>query len=99
MAMELFDPTITALERSAASSIKKSEVINQNIANISNPDYKAKTFDDVLGKAVERQDRKQVVLEEEMAEMSKNSGRYSAYLKLLASKFGVLRTVISQGRR
>ncbi len=99
MAMELFDSTITALERSASNSIKKSEVIGQNIANISNPDYKAKKFDDVLGKAVERQDRKQVVLEEEMIDMSKNSGRYSAYLKLLSAKFGVLRTVISQGRK
>ena len=99
MALELFDATMSNLEKSAKIQIEKQTVTNQNIANAGNPNYTAKKFDEVLGKAVERQENKQVVLEQEMADMAKTTSRYSATLKLLAAKYGVMRTVISQGRK
>ena len=46
-----------------------------------------------------KQDKKQVVLEEELAALTDNSVKYSAYVKLLSSKINILRSVATQGRR
>ena len=96
---EFFDPTIGNLESSIARSSKIQETIAHNIANAQTPGYVAKVFDNELNKAVEREDSKTVKLEEEMAEMSKNSTRHSAYVKLLTQKLGMLRTIVTQGRK
>lgn len=96
---EIFDATMSNLEGAMGRAMRVQEVTAQNVANANNPDFTAKKFDEVLGKAVERREKPNVVLEEEMAEMSKNSGHYSAYIKLMSSKLAMLRTVISQGRK
>ncbi|MGB9613669.1 MAG: flagellar basal body rod protein FlgB, partial [Candidatus Margulisiibacteriota bacterium] len=70
-----------------------------NIANAKTPGYEALTFDEELMRAVKRLDQKQVVLEEELAALTENSIKYSAYVKLLSSKINVLRTIATQGRR
>lgn len=95
----IFDPTMGSLENSIRNSAKAQEVISHNIANANTPGYVPKKFDEVLGKAVEKRDRASVNMEEEMADMARNSGRYSAYLKMFNSKLSVLRTIISQGRK
>lgn len=96
---EIFDPTIGNLESAMARTVKIQETIAQNIANAQTPGYIPKVFDEELNKAVERQDRDSVRLEEEMAEMSKNNIRNSAYVKLLTQKLGMLRTIVTQGRK
>jgi len=78
---------------------RRQETISHNIANANTPGYEALTFDEQLMQAVKRLDKKDVVLEEELASLTDNSIKYSAYVKMLSSKFGVLRTVVSQGRR
>jgi flagellar basal body rod protein FlgB len=98
MIYEVFDATIVNLQDGIEKATKKQAVIAQNIANINNPDYQALEFDEVLNRAVERANGK-VVLEEELAALSKNSIEHSAYVKLLASKMNVLHTVATQGRR
>lgn len=98
MGIELFDGTVDNLQHGIEKATKKQAVIAQNIANINNPDYEALEFDDVLNKAVKRANKK-VVLEEELATLSRNSMEHSAYVKLLASKMNVLHTVVTQGRR
>lgn len=95
----IFDPTMASLEKSISHATKTQEIISQNIANAQTPGYVAKKFDKVLERAVERRDSTGVNLEEEMAAMAQNSGRHSAYLKLMSSKLAILRTVISQGRK
>ena len=99
MSMEIYDQTFDSLERAMKVAAMKQAVIAQNIANAKTPGYEALTFDEQLGKAVKRQDKKDVTMEDEMAELAKNSGQYTAYVKLLTSKIGVLRTIATQGKR
>jgi flagellar basal body rod protein FlgB len=98
MVMEIFDDTFVTLQRAVDRATKKQAVIAQNIANINNTQYEALEFDEVLDKAVKRTN-KTIVIEEEMAALSRNSIEHSAYIKLLASKINVIRTVATQGRR
>lgn len=96
---EIFDPAIGNLESAMAKTVKIQETIAQNISNAQTPGYVPRIFDEELNKAVERQDRKTVKLEEEMADMAKNNTRHSAYVKLLTQKLGMLRTIVTQGRK
>jgi len=95
----LFDESFGNLERAMEIATKKQAVIAHNIANAKTPGYEALTFDEELMRAVKRLDKKQVVLEEELAALTENSMKYSAYVKLLSSKINVLRTIATQGRR
>jgi len=95
----VFDNTISNLEGGMRTSAAKQTVIAHNLANANTPGYEPMDFDEELGKAVKRQDSKKVILEEEMARLSENSVRYSAYVKLLTQKFSILRSVVTQGRK
>ena len=99
MVLEIFDETFGSLERAMSLATKTQAVIAQNIANAKTPGYEAMTFDAELDKAVKRRDKKQVTLEDEMAALAENSGKYSAYVKLMTSKLNVLKSVVTQGRR
>jgi len=94
----IFDPTVDVLQGGIERAAKKQAIIAQNIANANNPNYIPMDFDEVLNKAVKRTN-KSIVIEEEMASLSKNSIEHSAYIKLLASKISVIRTVVTQGRK
>ncbi|MFA6169545.1 MAG: hypothetical protein WCW67_02290 [Candidatus Margulisiibacteriota bacterium] len=97
--MEVFDPTFGQMERSMAIATKRQAVITQNVANAKTPGFEALEFDEQLMKAVKRQDKKEVVLEDELAALTKNSVEYSSYVKLMTSKLNILKTIASQGRR
>ena len=97
--MEVFDSTFGQLERSMAVSTKRQAIITQNIANAKTPGYEAMDFDEQLMKAVKRQDQKEVVLEDELAALTKNSVEYSSYVKLMTSKLSILKSIASQGRK
>lgn len=96
-AVGIFDENIDKLEQAMRIEAMKQAITAQNIANAKTPGYIAKTFDHELMQAVDRLDRKDVVLEEELADLAKN--KYSTYSKMIISKFGVLHTIASQGRR
>ncbi len=95
----MFDNTISNLEGGLRKSAAKQAVTAQNISNAETPGYAPLDFDEELGKAVKRQGNKKVILEEEMSNLSQNSVRYSAYVKLLTQKFNILRSVVTQGRK
>lgn len=95
----IFDPTFKQLEQGMRVASAKQAVIAHNIANANNPDFEAMEFNEELGRAEKRLDNKKVVVEEEMADLSENSVRYSSYVKLLSSKLGILRTIATQGRK
>jgi flagellar basal body rod protein FlgB len=95
----MFDETFGGLERAMQVATQRQMVIAQNIANAKTPGYKALAFDEQLMRAVERQDRQDVVLEDELAALTANSVKYSACTKLMASKIGVMKTIVTQGRR
>jgi flagellar basal body rod protein FlgB len=97
--LSLFDRSFSDLERAMQVATQKHAVIAHNIANAKTPGYQPMTFDEELMRAVKRQDQKQVVLEDEMAALTQNSIKYSACVKLMASKINVLKTIATQGRR
>jgi flagellar basal body rod protein FlgB len=97
--LEIFDSSFSALERAMRVATMKQTVIAHNIANARTPGYEPMTFDEELMRAVKRQDKKQVVIEEELNDLARNSGKYSAMTKLMASKVNILKTIASQGRR
>ena len=78
---------------------RRQEVISHNIANANTPGFEALKFDEHLMQAVKRLDNRSVVMEEELSALTENSIKYSSYVKLLSSKFNVLRTIATQGRR
>jgi len=95
----VFDAVYGQLEHAMQVASKRQAVIAHNIANASTPDYEPLTFDEELMKAVKRQDRRSVVLEDELAALTENSVKYSAYVKLMTSKVNNLKAIASQGRR
>ena len=99
MTERIFDKTFTDLEKGIYRTDKVQEVIAHNIANAQTPGYVPKKFSEELDKAIEKSDKKNVNLEEEMADMARNSTEHSAYLKMMASKLAILRTIVTQGRK
>ncbi|MEK7376506.1 MAG: flagellar basal body protein [Candidatus Margulisiibacteriota bacterium] len=99
MAIEIFDATMNNIEKAMGAASKIQEVSAHNIANAKTPGYEAVEFDEALNKAVKRLEKKDVSVEEEMAQMAKNTQRFSTFSKLLSSKLAVLRSVVTQGRR
>ena len=96
---EIFDVQFSNIERAMEIAARMQEVISHNIANAKTPGYVPLTFDEQLMQAKKRLDRKEVVLEEELAALTQNSVRYSSYVKILSSKLNVLRNIATQGRR
>ncbi len=96
--VQLFDDTFNHLNDALDQSTKIQAVIAQNIANAKTPGYEALEFDKVLNKAVKRAN-KNVVFEEEMDSLSRNAIEHAAYVKLIAEKIAVIRTVVTQGRK
>jgi flagellar basal body rod protein FlgB len=97
--IDLYDSTIYNLQDAMEISTKKQAAIAHNIANANTPGFRAVKFDEILGRAVERTERPEVIIEEEMSALADNSLRYSAYTKLLSSKINIIKNVVSQGRR
>jgi len=95
----MFDQTFLNLEKTMKVSSARQSVIAHNLANANTPGYEPMDFDAELGKAVKRQDKKRVIIEEEMAALTDNSIKYSSYVKLLTSKMNILRTIATQGRK
>jgi len=98
-APEIFDKSFNDLEQAIKIAAKRQAIIAHNIANANTPGFEAQEFDEVLGKAIVRQDAKKVVLEKELDALSQNSMRYSSYVKLMTSKLGILRNIATQGKR
>lgn len=95
----MFDESFDNLEKAARIATGRQAAISQNIANAKTPGYIPLEFNEELMKAEKRLDRKQVVLEDELAALTENSIKYSSLVKLMTSKLGVLRTIATQGRR
>ena len=99
MPLEVFDATLSNLEKGMQVSTKKQTVIAHNIANANTPGFEPLRFDEILDKVVKKEGKKSVIIEEEMADLAENSIKYSAYVKLMSSKLNILKTVATQGRR
>ncbi|NQU16931.1 MAG: hypothetical protein HQ564_02600 [Candidatus Saganbacteria bacterium] len=99
IAPAIFDKSFDDLEKAIRVSARRQAVIAHNIANANTPGYKPLEFNEVLERAVESENNKKVVLEKELSDLSKNSLKYSSYIKIMSSKLGILRTIATQGKR
>lgn len=95
----VFDSQFNDVERSMEIATRWQEVITHNIANAKTPGYEPLTFNEELMQAEKRQDRKRVILEEELAALTDNSLRYSTLVKIFSAKIGILRSIATQGKR
>lgn len=97
--VDMYDGTFDNLSKAMEIATKKQAIIAQNIANANNPNYVPLKFDEALNKAVEKADKGTVVLEDEMNDLSTVAGQHSAYIRFLTAKLGVIKTVVTQGRK
>ena len=97
--MEVFDHALNQLERSMTISTKRQAIIAQNIANVKTPGYEGMEFDEQLMKAVKRREKKDIILEDELSDLTDNSVKYSSYVRLMSSKIAILKSIASQGRK
>lgn len=97
--VSMFDEGYAALEKAMKRSSEIQAVHAHNIANISTPGYEPMEFNEELGRAEKKLDGKKINVEEEMAKLSENTVKYSAYIKLLSQKINTLKSIASQGRK
>ncbi|OGC21145.1 hypothetical protein A3J90_02420 [candidate division WOR-1 bacterium RIFOXYC2_FULL_37_10] len=95
----MFDHTFNVLKESMETTVIQQEIAANNLANINTPGYEPLEFDKELKIAIKRLDKKKVILEDEMNEISQNALKYSSLVKLLSQKINILKTIASQGRR
>lgn len=98
----LFDDSMQRLMYGMKDSVKRQTVIAHNITNKDVPGYKPIRFSDEMQEMMlqpgfdPNQDK--VEEEDEMAKMTKNRFKYSAYVRLMNMKLEVLKKVINQGK-
>lgn len=98
----LYDDTMLRLEGEIKKSIRKQAIYAHNVANAEVPGYKPIRFEEELKELQRRpgysQDTDKVVIEEEMAKMTKNRMKHQTYMRLYNLKLEVLRKIINQGK-
>ncbi len=96
----LFDDTMLRLEGAIRETIRKQVIYAHNIANADVPDYKPIRFADELKEIKSRPGftEDKVIIEEEMAKMTKNKFKHQTYLRLYNMKMQTLKKVITQGK-
>lgn len=96
----LYDDTMLRVEGEIKETVKRQGIIAHNIANADVDGYQPIRFADELEELKLRPDftEDKVVVEEEMAKMTKNRMRHQAFLKIYNIKMQALRSVITQGK-
>lgn len=96
----LFDDTTVRLEGEIKETVRRQSIIAHNIANADLPGYKPIRFAEELAEIEQRPGftEDKVVVEEEMAKMTKNRIRHETYLKLYQMKLKAMKQVINQGK-
>tara|TARA_X000001036_G_scaffold431542_1_gene466012 strand:- start:1028 stop:1336 length:309 start_codon:yes stop_codon:yes gene_type:complete len=102
--MKLFDPAMVALKNAVKRSAAMQANLARDIANISTPGY-AGSFSEALDQAKKEQRKRKglesqkATLEGNMASLSRLNLYHSACSKLLTTKLGILKTVVSTGKK
>lgn len=96
----LFDDTTVRLEGEIKETVRRQSIIAHNIANAGIDDYQPIRFADELAEIQQRPGftEDKVIVEEEMAKMTKNRIRHETYLKLYQMKLKAMKQVMSQGK-
>lgn len=96
----LFDNTTVRLEGEIKETVRRQSIIAHNIANAGVESYQPIRFADELAELQQRPGftEDKVVVEEEMAKMTKNRIRHETYLKLYQMKLKAMKQVMNQGK-
>jgi len=94
----VFDQTSQVLANSISDAAERQAIYAYNIANASVPGFRPKKFQKDLEEANKRYDNEELNLEEEIAKMTENRLRHSAYTKLLAAKIQIAKKVMTLGK-
>lgn len=98
----LYDDTMLRLEGEIKKSIRKQAIYAHNVANKDVPGYKPIRFEEELQELEKRpgwsKEKDEVVIEEEMAKMTKNRMKHQTYLRLYNVKLEVLKKIVNQGK-
>lgn len=98
----LYDDTMLRLEGEIKKSIRKQAIYAHNVANAEVPGYKPIRFEEELKELEQRpgftKDKDKVIIEEEMAKMTKNRMKHQTFLRLYNLKLEVMRKIVNQGK-
>jgi flagellar basal body rod protein FlgB len=96
----LFDNTTVRLEGEIKETVRRQSIIAHNIANSGVEGYQPIRFADELAELQQRPGftEDKVIVEEEMAKMTKNRIRHETYLKLYQMKLKSMKQVMNQGK-
>ena len=96
----IIDPTSRNVMDAIMDASRRQAVYSYNVANASTPGFTPVRFEDELKNATDRYglESKDFSLEEEMSKMSMNSLKHSGLTKLLSTRMGILRKVVTMGK-
>jgi len=95
----IFDSTSRRLASAMQVAGEKQAMYAYNIANAATPRFKPLRFDEELKKATDKYSNEgEMSLEEEMALMSENRLKHSAYSKLLSARIQIAKKIMTLGK-
>ena len=98
----LFDDTSVRLEKAIYEMNHRQNSVAYNIANASTPGFKPIRYDDEIQQAIRlygNDDLLNVVnVDDEMVKSTKIRLRHSAYIRLLSTKMGITKKVVTLGK-
>lgn len=95
----IYDRTSQQLADAIAEAAQRQAIYSYNIANASTPGFKPLKFKKALDDATAKLEQEdEFNLEDEMAKMSDNRLRHSAYTKLLSAKIQITKKVVTLGK-
>ncbi len=98
----LFDNTSNKLEAAIYEMNKRQNAAAYNIANASTPDFKPIRFQDEINDAVRLYGNARMLesvnVDDEMVKSTKVRLKHSAYVRLLSTKIGITKKVVTLGK-
>ena len=98
----LFDNTSNKLEAAIYEMNKRQNAAAYNIANASTPDFKPIRFQDEINDAVRLYGNARMLesvnVDDEMVKSTKVRVKHSAYVRLLSTKIGITKKVVTLGK-
>ena len=98
----LFDQTSVKLENAIYEMNKRQKAAAYNIANASTPDFKPVRFQDEIDEATRLYGSTKMIesvnIDDEMVKSTKVRLLHSAYVRLLTTKIGITKKVVTLGK-
>ena len=98
----LFDQTSVKLEKAIYEMNKRQKAAAYNIANASTPDFKPVRFQDEIDEATRLYGSTKMIesvsIDDEMVKSTKVRLLHSAYVRLLTTKIGITKKVVTLGK-